>query len=180
MEGAVKTVSTEDVLPLPVVLEEGAVVLGARDEPIHGERVRIDPIGLGNGQALAVVFGRLGIGIEPEGPAIVAHEQSAVRQEADAVLVRVEIGEVSARIPVACAIPGASGIGGFPEVDAAEEQAVRVRGVDGEGQVIPSLSPDVRAADGPAEQVGALAFKHAGAPAVTAVGAAPDSSEALV
>ena len=61
----------------------------------------------------------------------------------------------------------------FPEVDAAEEQTVGMRGVDGEVVI---TAPDVRAANGPADS-GPLAFSTGRS--LTAVGAAPDC-EALV
>ena len=180
VEGAGKSIAAEDVFPLAVVLEEGAVVLGACDEAVHGERVQVNAVGLGNGESGAVVLGQVGGRVVGEGATIVADDESTIVQEGHSVLVRVEVGPFTSRIPVTCAGPSHPCIGGSPEVDTAGVQFVGIGGVHGEAEVIPGLASGVGTVDRPAEQVRGGAVQRLGIPGVSAVDAAPDSGESLI
>ena len=180
MESAGKSIAAKDMFPLAVVFEEGAVVLGACDEAVHGEGIQIDSVGLGNGESGTVVLRLIVCRVVGEGATIVADDESTIVQEGHAVLVRVEVGPLASSIPVTRAGPGHPGIGGAPEVDTAGVQLVGIGGVHGEAEVIPGLASGVGAVDRPAEQIRGDAVQRLGIPGASTVQAAPDSGESLV
>ena len=180
VKGAVEPVSAQDMFPLSVVLQKSAVVLRAGNEPVHGEGVGIDPVSLGNGQPVAVVFREGSVRVKQERTAIIGHQERAVGPEFEAVLVGMHIGEVASGVPVSRTTPGLTGIGGFPEVHAAHENAVGLGGMHGQTQIIPSLPTHVGAPNRPAEQVGAFAFEQLWTPALPPVETAPQAGKPLV
>ena len=180
MEGAGKSIAAEDVFPLAVVLEEGPIVLGAGDEAIHGERVQINAVGLGYGQAGAVVLRLVGRRIVGEGPAVVADDQSTILEKGHPVLVGMQVGTLTAGIPMTRAGPSLPSVGGGPEVDATSVQLVGISGVHSETEVIPGLTSGIGPVDGPAEQIRGAAVEHLDIPAASTVQTAPDTGESLV
>ena len=130
VKGAVESITAEDVFPLTIVFEEGAVILSAGNQPVHGERVHVDAVGLGNGEPCAVVHRLIGFGVQGEGAPVISDEQTSIRKEGHTVLVGMDVGEVSACIPMGSTGPLGPAVFRCPQVHASGKQDVRVCRID--------------------------------------------------